>query len=81
MLASFARSLNAPLISAALLTLFCVGLYHCNDLSLLDPLEQMSIDARFHLRGQKTVHPDIVIVAIDDETRAQKPALLQDRQV
>ena len=34
----------------------------------LNALEQQSVDARFDLRGERQLHPDVVIVGIDDAT-------------
>ncbi len=79
------RARNVPLWTALLATLVAGVLAYVNAqgsrLHFLDALEGLSIDARFRLRGGRPPSTDrIVIVAVDDATRAADPELMQTRR-
>jgi adenylate cyclase len=61
-----ARGRVLPLLLVALVAA-AVGLI-VQKTDALNALEQQSVDARFDLRGQQQLHPDVVIVGIDDAT-------------
>ncbi len=80
-----ASRLNAPLVAAAAMTLLCAAFYLLHrggllELPGLDDAENGLIDIRFHARGaRRPVGDDIVIVGLDDATRARAPELWQRR--
>jgi adenylate cyclase len=76
---------NVPLLTAIVATLLGVGLLAVHlwlrALPGLEALEGLSIDARFQLRGERAPASDrVVIVGLDDDTRAQFPEVLQTRR-
>jgi len=79
------RARNAPLlvaIAAASVALAVIALHlFIAPLPGLNTLEELTIDARFHLRGPRAVATDrVVIIGIDDDTRARYPELMQTRR-
>jgi CHASE2 domain-containing sensor protein len=79
------RARNVPLWTAVVATLAATVLAvvetRCGGLPGLAALEGLSIDARFKLRGARDPATDqIIIVGIDDATRAVAPELLQTRK-
>jgi adenylate cyclase len=79
------RARNAPLvvaiIAAAVALLIATLHLFVAPLPGLSALEDLTIDARFHLRGGRAAASDrVVIVGIDDETRAKYPELMQTRR-
>jgi len=79
------RARNVPLWTAIAATLVAVvlALVHATVTPLpgMAALEGFSIDARFRLRGPRAPATDrIVIVALDDETRAAAPEVFQTRR-
>ncbi len=80
----FSRKTLPPLVAAGV-ALLAVGLYalHCGGAIALPGLtraELAAIDARFELRGRRALRTqDIVIVALDEKTRAEAPDLFQKR--
>lgn len=78
------RGRNVPLWTAIIASAVVLGLVavhaYVRPLPGLETAEGLSIDARFRLRGPR--HPGtnrVVIVGIDDETRARHPEVLQTR--
>lgn len=72
------RSLNTPMIAAAVATALCTGGVVANHAGWrvpgLDQLERNSIDLRFQLRGtRKPANDEVVIVALDNELRRRNP--------
>src|SRR5436190_4010203 len=78
------RARNVPLWTAIAATLIAIGLtvvHHAVGLPGIAALEGLSIDARFRLRGPRAPATErIVIVALDDETRAAAPEVFQTRR-
>ena len=80
------RAHNVPLLTAIVGTVVALGLalvHHRLDDGLpgMAALEGFSIDARFRLRGPRAPATDrIVIVGLDDETRARFPETFQTRR-
>ncbi|HET9991430.1 MAG TPA: adenylate/guanylate cyclase domain-containing protein [Kofleriaceae bacterium] len=79
------RARNAPLLVAmiaATVAILIVALHvYLAPLAGLNALEDLTIDARFHLRGPRPAASDrVVIIGIDDETRARFPELMQTRR-
>ncbi|MEO6777351.1 MAG: adenylate/guanylate cyclase domain-containing protein [Kofleriaceae bacterium] len=79
------RARNAPLlvaIVAAGVAILVVALHlFVAPLPGLGVLEDLTIDARFHLRGPRPPATDrVVIIGIDDDTRAKYPELMQTRR-
>jgi adenylate cyclase len=79
------RVRNAPLlvaIIAATVAILIVALHlYVTPLAGLNTLEDLTIDARFHLRGARAPASDrVVIIGIDDDTRAKFPELMQTRR-
>jgi adenylate cyclase len=79
------RQVNVPFVTAVVATLALVGLLvvHARVSALpgLTKLEGMAIDARFALRGPRPPASDrVVIVALDDATRARDPEVFQTRR-
>ncbi len=78
--------INAPLATAAAATLLCAGVYAGHragwwQVPALQRFELTTIDARFKLRGErKPKDDDIVILAVDDRTRAEAPEVFQTRR-
>lgn len=78
------RTRNVPLVTALAATVVALllALVHVRTGALpgIEKLEGLSIDARFKLRGARDPATDrIVIVAIDDQLRAEAPEVLQTR--
>ncbi len=79
------RLRNAPLGIAIVAAVGVLGLLALHlwvrPLPGLGTLEELSVDARFHVRGPRPPGTDrIVIVGIDDDTRARFPELMQTRR-
>jgi CHASE2 domain-containing sensor protein len=79
------RVRNAPLvvaIVAAAVAMLVVALHlTVAPLPGLGTLEDLTIDARFHIRGSRAPATDrVVIIGIDDDTRARFPELMQTRR-
>jgi len=79
------RTRNAPLlvaIIAAAVALVVVAVHiYVAPIGGLSTLEDLTIDARFHLRGTRPPASDrVVIIGIDDDTRARFPELMQTRR-
>lgn len=80
------RARNVPLLTALIATVVAIGLalgHHALESGLpgMAALEGLSIDARFRLRGPRAPASDrVVIVALDDETRAKAPEVFQTRR-
>ena len=72
---------NTPLVAAVAATAVCALVYHGHarrviELPWLDSAELGTRDARFRLRGPRAVvGDDIVLVVLDDATRARMPEL------
>lgn len=80
-----ATARNVPLvvaICAAVVALVAVALHvWLGALPGLEAVEGLTIDARFHIRGPRAPASDrVVIVGIDDATRARFPELVQTRK-
>ncbi|HTR49498.1 MAG TPA: adenylate/guanylate cyclase domain-containing protein [Kofleriaceae bacterium] len=80
-----ARPRNVPLVTAVVATAAVLGLLLVHDrvtpLPGLGKLEDMTIDGRFALRGPRPPASDrIVIVGVDDDTRARDPDVFQTRR-
>ncbi len=78
------RTRNVPLVTAIAATVVALllALVHVKTGALpgIEKVEGLSIDARFRLRGARDPATDrIVIVAIDDQLRAEAPEVLQTR--
>jgi adenylate cyclase len=79
------RTANAPLVAAVVTALLCAFLYAAHrggllTLPYLETAELGTLDARFKLRGPRAPKDDgIVIVALDEETRARAPEIYQKR--
>ncbi|HSN26044.1 MAG TPA: adenylate/guanylate cyclase domain-containing protein, partial [Kofleriaceae bacterium] len=78
------RGRNVPLVTAIVASVFAVVLVAVHvwvkPLAGLDAFEQMLIDARFAVRGPRAPATDkIVIVGLDDKTRARYPEVFQTR--
>jgi adenylate cyclase len=76
---------NVPLIAAAAAAVATVGLLaihlYVAPLPGLASLEGLTIDARFHVRGNRAPASDrVVIVGLDDATRARDPEVFQTRR-
>ena len=84
MLAFVTRGRNVPLVTAiaasiVVLALLSVHLW-VRPFAALDAVEHMSIDARFALRGPRPpATSEVVIVGVDDATRARFPEVFQTR--
>jgi adenylate cyclase len=79
------RVKNVPLVTAAVATLAVVGLLavhiYVSPLPGLGKLEGLTIDARFQVRGKRAPASDrMVIVGLDDATRARNPEIFQTRR-
>src|SRR5688500_17177000 len=80
------RAKNVPLLTAIVATVVAVGfalVHHGLETGLpgMAALEGFSSDARFRLRGPRAPATDrIVIVGLDDETRAKAPEVFQTRR-
>lgn len=79
------RGRNVPLwtaIVASVVALGLVGLHtYVKALPGLETAEGLTIDGRFRLRGPRAPASDrVVVVGIDDETRARHPEVLQTRR-
>jgi adenylate cyclase len=79
------RGRNVPLwtaIVASVIALGLVGIHaYVKPLPGLETAEGLSIDGRFRLRGPRAPASDrVVVVGIDDETRARHPEVLQTRR-
>src|SRR5687767_3257622 len=81
------RARNFPLLTALVATGIAIAItlvhHHAFEKGLpgFAALEGFSIDARFKLRGPRDIATDrIVIVGLDDETRAQAPEVFQTRR-
>ncbi len=79
------RQRNVPLLTALAATVAVVGAVAIHQwgtaLPGLDALEGLTIDARFHLRGPRAPASDrVVIVGLDDATRARNPEVFQTRR-
>src|SRR5688572_21101321 len=76
---------NLPLVASLLTTAFCAGVYAAHragllEIPALEIAELSTLDARFRLRGPRaTKGDDIVIVALDEATRAGAPDIVQKR--
>jgi adenylate cyclase len=84
MLDPVTRGRNVPLLtaiaaSAVVMVLLSVHLW-VRPFASLDAVEHMSIDARFAMRGPRApATKDVVIVGVDDATRARFPEVFQTR--
>jgi CHASE2 domain-containing sensor protein len=79
------RRLNPALIAALVATVLSLAVTAVHRrraaLPALDAWEAATVDARFRLRGERAPLDDrIVIVGLDDRTRAEMPELLQTRR-
>lgn len=78
--------INAPLAASALATCLCVAvltahLQSCIEVPGLDSAERSTEDIRAIMAGSRSPKGDqIVIVALDDRTRARDPDLVQNRR-
>src|SRR5439155_22379280 len=75
---------NVPLATAAaasIAALVLLAVHAClRPLPGLEALERATIDARFRVRGLRVPETDrIVIVGLDDKTRARAPEVFQTR--
>jgi len=78
------RTLNVPMIAAAIAGALAVAALavhlHVRPLPLLTKLDGITVDARFRWRGARAPATDrVVIVGIDDKTRAEAPDVIQTR--
>jgi adenylate cyclase len=79
------RARNVPLVTAMIATIAVVGALavhlYVTTLPGLGALEGLTIDARFKVRGKRAPASDrIVIVGLDDATRARNPEIFQTRR-
>lgn len=76
---------NAPLVVALAAAIVVAGVLaihlYVHALPGLTTVEELSVDARFRIRGPRDAATDrVVIVGIDDATRAKFPELMQTRR-
>ena len=79
------RARNVPLVTAVIATIAVVGLLavhiYVSPLPGMAKLEGFTIDARFQIRGKRAPASDrVVIVGLDDQTRARNPEIFQTRR-
>lgn len=75
------RARNVPLITAIAATAIVLGLLALHAVPGLETVEGFTIDARFALRGRRPPASDrVVLVGLDDATRARFPETFQTRR-
>ena len=79
------RGRNVPLWTAIVASVLALGLValhaYVKPLPGFETAEGLSLDGRFRLRGPRAPASDrVVVVGIDDETRARHPEVLQTRR-
>lgn len=79
------RPRNAPLLVAIVAAIVMLGITSVHlwiePLPALATIENLVIDARFEVRGPRAPATDrVVIIGIDDDTRARYPDLMQTRR-
>ncbi len=78
------RILRSPALVGALLACACAAvclLHRAGDeIRFLERLERATVDLRFHSRGPLPTGDAVVIVALDDATLVEMPALMERRE-